>query len=65
LAPGSGIEKNPDPGSGMNILLLRNKYRYQFFGLKNLNSLMQIRIRDFFNTATGIRDGKSRIRDPG
>ncbi len=38
FTPGSGMEKNTDPGSGMNIPdpILRTQYLYQFSGLKIL-----------------------------
>jgi hypothetical protein len=57
------MEKNPDSGSGINIPILFLRTWYQIFGLKILN---------FFDSDPDpgscqpwIRDGKSRIRDPG
>jgi hypothetical protein len=48
LAPGSGIRDGKKIGSesGMNIPEHTSESYKQFFGLKYLNSLMRIRIRD-------------------
>ncbi len=51
------MEKNPDPGSGMNIPDIILKTCYQFFGLKYLYSLIQILIWDLVNPGSGM--GKS------
>jgi hypothetical protein len=56
------MEKNPDPGSGMNIpnLIFENLVGYQIFGLKML------KLFDADPAAAScqrIRDGKSQIRD--
>jgi hypothetical protein len=64
--PRSGMEKNPDPGSGMNIpgLIFENIVPYHFFGLKKyLNSMMEILNQDPGYCQPWIRDGKSLIRD--
>jgi hypothetical protein len=51
------MEKNPDPGFGMNIpdLIFEN--------LLSVFWVTKIRIRDLVNPGSRIRDGKSRIRD--
>jgi hypothetical protein len=53
---GSGMDKNPDPGSGMNIpdLIFENT-RYQFV-LKILKFFDGMRIRDLINPGSGNRD---------
>jgi hypothetical protein len=59
------LKNNPEPGSGMNIPNLVFEYLVSVFGLKYLNPLMRIRIRDLVYPGSGIRDGKNWIRDPG
>jgi hypothetical protein len=39
--------------------------KYQFFGLKILNSVMRIRIRDLDNSGTWNRDPGRKKSDPG
>jgi hypothetical protein len=53
------MEKNPDPGSGMNILdHFSERLETVFLGL------MRIGIRDLFDPGSGIWDGEIRILDP-
>jgi hypothetical protein len=52
LIPGSGIGNNqdPDPGSGSemnNLDHISESLKKQFFGLKNLSSLVRIRMEKF------------------
>jgi hypothetical protein len=64
--PGSGMGKNPEPGSGKNIPDIIFKYLlpYQFFGSKILEFfLMRIQVRDLDNPRSWIRDGTK--LDPG
>ncbi len=61
LDPGSGIEKNPDPGYG-----IRDEHPGSYFWVKNTSILWcgsGTGIRDLLNPGSGIRDGKYRIRD--
>jgi hypothetical protein len=67
--PGWVESQHPDPGSGMNnpdpiFLSLKNIF-FVFLGLKYLNSLMRIGIRDGDSSDPGSWMEKSRIRDPG
>jgi hypothetical protein len=61
------MEKNtdPGPGSGINIpdLVFENLVSAFWVKIFTVNSFMRIRIRDLVNPGSGIRDGKSRIRN--
>ncbi len=70
LDPGSGMGRKSASGSGIRdeqpgsyFLELRNHF-FVFFGLKYLHSLMRIRDPGWRQFGSGIREGKSRIRDP-
>jgi hypothetical protein len=57
--PGSGMGKKPKSGPKINIPYHISESLETIFGLKNLNSLMRIRIRDLFDPGFGIRDARS------
>ncbi len=67
LIPDSGWVKSqdPDPGPGWTTRILFPRAKNPFFGLKFLNSLMQIRDPGWKQFGSGILDEKSRIREPG
>ncbi len=69
--------RDPDQGSvrdgekirirdpeGKSRIIFPRAYRNNILGLKYLNPLIRIRIRDLFDPGSGILDGKIRIRDP-
>jgi hypothetical protein len=61
------MEKNPDPGPGYGMhipdLIFENLVSAFWVKIFTVNSFMRIRIRDLVNPGSGIRDGKSRIRN--